>query len=82
VTWYAFDNTAGTHRRVGETASAAAGARVALPSQLANEQFVMAAISADGGPAGWRKPARVYFKRESGGWKLVGLERHHAALPQ
>jgi hypothetical protein len=82
ITWYAFDNNTGTHRRIGDTASAASGARIALPAQLSNEQFVMAAVSADGGPAGWRKPARVYFRKDGAGWKLVGLERHHTSLPQ
>jgi hypothetical protein len=82
ITWYAFDNNAGTYRRAGETASVAHGARAAMPPSLSSEAFVMAAVSADGGPAGWRRPARVYFKRDAGGWKLVGLERHHRALPQ
>lgn len=81
VTWYAFDNTTGAHRRAGDVVRVGAGGRAALPSALANEAFVMAAVAADGGDPNWRKPARLYFKRDGGGWKLVGLERHHAALP-
>lgn len=82
VTWYAFDNATGAHRRAGETMQVAAGARAPLPEALSDEAFVMAAIAADGSEPGWRAPARVYFRRGAGGWTLVGLERHHAALPQ
>jgi hypothetical protein len=58
------------------------GARAALPASIANEAFVMAAVSATGADPNWGKPARVYFRRDGSGWKLVGLERHHAGLPQ
>lgn len=81
VAWYAFDNATGAHRRVGDITRIGPGAKAALPSALASEAFVMAAVSADADP-NWRRPARVYFKRDGSGWKLVGLERHHAALPQ
>jgi hypothetical protein len=81
VTWYAYDNGAGTHRRAGETIAVAAGQPAALPAGLSREPFVMAAVAAEGGHPEWRKPARVYFKREAGAWKLVGLERDHATLP-
>jgi hypothetical protein len=80
VAWYAFDNATGAHRRVGDITRIGPDAKAALPSALANEAFVMAAVSADADP-NWRRPARVYFKRDGSGWKLVGLERHHAALP-
>lgn len=81
VTWYAFDNATGAHRRVGDVVRIGAGGRAAMPAALSNEAFVMAAVAADGADPGWRKPARVYFKRDGGAWKLVGLEHHHAALP-
>lgn len=81
VSWYAFDNATGAHRRVGEAVRTAPGRRVALPPALAGEAFVMAGVASGGGPAGRRNTARVYFKRDGGGWALVGLERHHAALP-
>jgi hypothetical protein len=81
VTWYAFDNAAGTHRRVGGTVSSPAGQAIPLPRDLAGQAFVMAAVAADGADPNWRKPARVYFKRDGSGWKLVGLERDHAELP-
>ena len=81
VTWYAFDNATGAHRRVGDAERIGPGARAAMPAALANEAFVMAAVSADGADPDWRKPARVYFRKQGGGWTLVGLERHHAALP-
>jgi hypothetical protein len=33
-------------------------------------------ISADSQPyPTWRQPVRTHFRREGGGWKLVGLER-------
>jgi hypothetical protein len=82
MAWYAFDNATGAHRKIRDTVSAASGQAAALPSELANQQFVMVAVWAEGANPNWRKPARVYFKRDGSGWKLVGLERDHAELPR
>ena len=82
VTWYAFDNATGAHTREGQTLRVEAGARAPLPEAMAGKAFVMAAIAVDGPEPGWRTPARAYFRRDGGGWTLVGLERHHRALPQ
>ncbi|MEX2272016.1 MAG: hypothetical protein WD690_11115 [Vicinamibacterales bacterium] len=81
ITWYAFDNATGAHRRAGETVSTPAAQPAALPPGLAGEAFVMAAVSADGADPNWRKPARVYFRKQGTGWQLVGLERDHTELP-
>lgn len=82
MAWYAFDNATGAHRRVGGTVSGAPGRSVSLPAELSSQPFVMVAVWAEGGDPNWRKPARVYFKRDGSGWKLVGLERDHTELPR
>jgi hypothetical protein len=86
MAWYAFDNATGAHRKFGGTISGTVGGvartpTVTLPSELANEPFVMVAVWANGGHANWRKPARVYFRKQGSGWQLVGLERDHTELP-
>lgn len=81
VTWYAFDNATGLHRRAGSTIRVAPGSAAALPPALAREPFVMAAVGAQGAGPG-PGPVRLYFRQKSGQWEPVGIERHHASLPQ
>ena len=75
VAWHGFDNATGQHQRVGDVVRIGPGDRVPLPAGLQTSEFVMAEVSADGAHPNWRKPVRVYFRRDAGGWKLVGLER-------
>lgn len=79
VTWYAFDNSTGAHRRHGQPLSGGPGQRVPLPDALAGEPFVMAVLHAAREPR--RPPVRVYFRQQTGGWQTVGIERHHPDLP-
>lgn len=79
ITWYAFDNATGVHRRHGQARRVDAGAVTELPPALAGEAFVMAAIEAEREPR--RAPVRVYFRQQAGGWQAVGIERHHPDLP-
>ena len=74
--WSSFDNGTGESHRIGE--GSAAEARTVGPSGLptANGSFIRVDVSAASPehPA-WATPARVYFRRDTAGWKLVGLER-------
>ncbi len=71
ITWFAFDNATGSRRQIGEPARVSPGTAAPLPRELANEQYVMAAVGA-GSASG---PARVYFRQQSGQWQAVGIER-------
>ena len=70
------DNTTGETRRITETRSATS--TIEAPSGLptAVDSFVAVDISADSGAyPTWNRPIRTYFRRNAGGWTLVGLER-------
>jgi hypothetical protein len=74
--WSSFDNVTGESQRIGE--GSASEAQTAGPSglPLSNGSFVRVDVSAVSQQhAEWARPIRVYFRREAGGWKLVGLER-------
>jgi hypothetical protein len=74
--WFQFDNATGETRRIGETSSA--GATIEAPAGLPSgaDAFIAVDISADSAEhAAWRRPVRTVFRRDGGGWKLVGLER-------
>lgn len=74
--WFAFDNSTRASRRIGETTSAET--RIAEPAGLPSTEssYLRVDVSATSREhAVWAKPVRVYFRRDTGGWKLVGLER-------
>jgi hypothetical protein len=74
--WHAFDNATGATRLVGETRSAETSltAPQGLPSTAGS--FVEVHLSAESAAHhSWKLPVRIHFRRESTGWKLVGLER-------
>jgi hypothetical protein len=57
---------------------------VPVPRELAGitngfVQIDISAVSAD--HPSWREPIRTHFRRTSAGWKLVGLQRLPATLP-
>jgi hypothetical protein len=74
--WFAFDNATGDTRVVAEVDGVTTtidGPRT-LPDALGS--FVGVDISAPGDAhPQWRRPVRTYFRRDRGGWTLVGLER-------
>jgi len=76
ASWFEFDNATGNTRALLATSSGTT--TIEAPSGLpaAVGGFVGVDISAESTefPA-WRRPVRVYFRRESNDWKLVGLER-------
>ena len=82
ASWALFDNATGQTRPLSETQSATT--TIEAPSGLptAAGSFIEVSISADN-PAypTWKQPIRTHFRRQSDGWKLVGLERLPETLP-
>jgi hypothetical protein len=74
ASWMVFDNATGTTRPLAETKSETT--TIVAPSGLPSTGFVAVDIAADSDTyPTWREPVRVYFSRDGGSWKLVGLER-------
>ena len=74
--WFEFDNATGDTRPLGETRSTTTSieAPAGLPRTMGC--YVAVDLSADGKEyPSWRRPIRTYFRRESDGWPLVGVER-------
>lgn len=76
ASWMRFDNSTGQTSQLGE----ADGAALAFdpPSGLPTStgSFVQIDLLADAeGHPSWRRPIRTWFRRDAGGWTLVGLER-------
>ena len=75
--WFEFDNATTVLRPLTETSSGTT--TIDAPAQLPTQtgSFVAVDIAADGTDyESWRRPIRAYFRRETSGWKLVGLDRH------
>ena len=75
VRWFRFDNASGTNTPVG-TDVRTSELKAQAPREALDSDYVVAEIRASHPDhAGWSNPLRSYFRRESGTWKLVGLER-------
>jgi hypothetical protein len=76
-----FDNATGTSTPIGRTESGTT--TIAAPGTLpaGAGAFVEVRLTATAGshPA-WQQPLRTHFRRNAGGWKLVGLERQGVAV--
>jgi hypothetical protein len=74
--WSRFDNTTGGTTPIGESRSSGMTLNPPGPLPDAIDTFIAIDIAAEGAaePA-WTRPIRTFFRRTSGGWKLVGLER-------
>ena len=72
--WMTFDNATGATRPLSETTSPTT--TIAAPGDLPASGYVAVDIAtmSEAHPA-WKTPVRAYFRQESGGWKLVGLDR-------
>jgi hypothetical protein len=77
ATWSTFDNATGTATPVGPPTMGngrAIAAPVALPTAVGT--FLRAGVVAvDAVHGSWAEPVEVYFRRTTGGWRLVGVER-------
>ena len=70
--WYTFDNLGDKATLVATTEETQSPLPVpALPAS----EFIKVDISTVGGPEPWTRPISVYFRRNSAGWSLAGLER-------
>jgi len=75
--WFRFDNATGDTRPIAETRStttsmaAPAGLSAATPGSFV--EIDITAVST--AHPSWQQPVRTFFRRTSGGWTLVGLER-------
>jgi hypothetical protein len=74
--WSTFQNATAVTYRFGETTGRST--LVVAPGNLpqADGDFIQVSLSAIGAkyPA-WEKPVHAFFRKENGGWRLVGLER-------
>ncbi len=76
ATWLRFDNATSETQPISETTSSTTTLPppAALPADPGS--FIEVDIRAEASPyPSWKQPIRTYFRREAGGWTLVGLER-------
>ena len=80
ASWMSFDNNTGGTKPLAETKSAST--TIPVPVGLPSSGFLAVDIAADSEafPA-WARPARAFFRRDGGAWKLVGLERLPDQMP-
>ncbi len=70
--WYTFDNATDKATLVATTEETRSP--MVMPAMPASD-FIKVDLAAVGGPEAWAKPVSAYFRRNSGGWALVGFER-------
>jgi len=76
ATWSQFDNTTGATTRIADTRSATTTMAASRDLPSAPGSFVEIDIAAESAEhPTWQQPVRTHFRRDAGGWKLVGLER-------
>ena len=74
--WFAFDNATSALHPLGDTSSGTTVMDLPAPLPVQMGGFVAVDITADGTDyASWRRPLRAYFRRNTDGWTLVGLDR-------
>jgi hypothetical protein len=76
ASWVQFDNATGETRPIAETQSTTTTIEAPRNLPSAPNAIIGVDISADSKtyPA-WRRPVKAHFRRQNGGWTLVGLER-------
>jgi hypothetical protein len=75
IAWARFDNLTGSAAPVGGLMSTPA-MRAQLPGELSSAEFVEARISAvHADHPAWAQPVVVHFRRDAGGWSVVGVRR-------
>ena len=76
ASWMLFDNASAETRPISDTQSATTTIDVPLNLPTSAGTIVAVDIAADSeAQPSWNQPVRVYFRRASQSWTLVGLER-------
>jgi hypothetical protein len=75
ISWARFDNNTGSAQAVGETITVKEP-RAAVPRELLDADYIRAIVTShQPQQPNWVHPVHVFFRKEGGGWKTVGLER-------
>jgi hypothetical protein len=73
--WFGFDNSRNEKNNRGEPVTVT-DLRASIPAGLGDAQYVGVTITGKHAQqSGWARPATFYFRRGSGGWETVGVER-------
>jgi hypothetical protein len=75
VRWARYDNATDQATALGEAMEVRGTRAPPLTGIGADAEFLKVQIAAADGPEAWRTPIDAYFRRTSGGWRLVGLTR-------
>ncbi len=70
--WYTFDNLADKATLVATTEETRSP--MVMPA-MGPSEYIKVDLAAIAGPEPWTRPVSAYFRRNSGAWVLVGLER-------
>src|SRR5262245_34452928 len=83
ASWFRLDNTTGTTQPIGsdmQSTTTTIDAPQGLPTAPNSYIAIDISIDSEGHPT-WKRPVRTSFRRDSSGWKLVGLERWPVDMP-
>jgi hypothetical protein len=76
ASWFQFDNATGETRPLSDTSSPTTTIEAPGDLPTAPGSYVLVEISAASKEhQAWRRPIRTYFRLDTDGWTLVGLER-------
>ena len=75
IEWATFDNASGTASPVGEARTTTELSDTAPAGALGGEFVQLKVTGRHRDHPGWSLPCRVVFRKQTAGWKLVGVER-------
>jgi hypothetical protein len=74
--WFQFNNQTGESRALGRAVATGPLLTAPRPLPSGSGDIVRIDVHAEGDvPASWQKPVQLFFRRASGGWAIIGLER-------
>jgi len=74
LNWFRFDNATDQRTPVGEAMRVTAGS-ARVPNGLTGDFVGVSITAVHAQQPGWANPSTFFFRRASGGWSLVGVER-------